>query len=175
MSAGILLLRLAVGLTLAAHGAQKLFGAFGGHGLEGTAQFLESLGFRPGRLHAWALGAGELVGGIMLATGLLTPLGAAAVIGVMAVAALVVHRPHGFFAENGGYEYPVTLALAAEAVAFTGPGRFSIDHLAGWHLAGPGWGLAAAAIAAIAAGVVLAGRAVANRSGDRGGAPAPAH
>src|SRR5207244_8770188 len=90
MSAGILLLRLAVGPTVAAHGAQKLFGAFGGHGLEGTAQFLESLGFRPGRLHAWALGAGELVGGIMLATGLLTPLGAAAVIGVMAVAALVV-------------------------------------------------------------------------------------
>src|SRR2546429_2164008 len=155
MSAGILLLRLAVGLTVAAHGAQKLFGAFGGHGLEGTAQFLESLGFRPGRLHAWALGAGELVGGIMLATGLLTPLGAAAVIGVMAVAALVVHRPQGFFAQNGGYEYPVTLALAAAAVAFTGPGRLSIHHLPGCHLAGPDSGLAAAANALIAAGAGL--------------------
>src|SRR2546429_9569862 len=105
MSAGILLLRLAVGLTVAAHGAQKLFGAFGGHGLEGTAQFLESLGFRPGRLHAWALGAAELVGGIMLAPGLLPPLAAAAV-GVMAGAAPALHRPRGLSAANRGDAVP---------------------------------------------------------------------
>ena len=175
MSAGILLLRLAIGMTVAAHGAQKLFGAFGGHGLVGTAQFLESLGFRPGRPHAWALGGAELVGGIMLAAGVLTPFAAAAVIGVMVVAALVVHRPQGFFAQNGGYEYPLALALASEAVAITGPGRFSLDQLFGWQLAGADWGVAAAAVAMIGAAVVLAGRAVTNRSGHRGGAPAPAH
>lgn len=175
MSAGILFLRLAIGLIVGAHGAQKLVGVFGGHGLEGTSRFLESLGFRPGRLHALMLGFAEFGGGVMLALGLLTPLAAAAVIGVMVVAALVVHRPQGFFAQNGGYEYPLALGLAAEAVAMTGPGRFSLDQVAGWHLAGADWGLAAAAIAIIAAGVVLGGRAVTNRSGRPGGAPAPAN
>ena len=92
MSVGILILRLAVGLTLAAHGAQKLFGWFGGYGIAGTGQFLEQLGFRPGRLHATQAGIVEVVGGLFLAVGLLTPAAAAAVVAVMLVAAATSTR-----------------------------------------------------------------------------------
>jgi hypothetical protein len=81
MDIGILILRVLVGLTVAAHGAQKLFGIFGGHGLSGTSEFLESLGFRPGRFHAYLLGIAELAGGTLLAIGLFTPVAAAAIIG----------------------------------------------------------------------------------------------
>src|SRR5438876_11448049 len=98
MSIGLLILRLVVGLSLAAHGAQKLFGWFGGHGIAGTGQFLEQLGFRPGRPHAVQAGLAELVGGLFLATGFLTPAAAAAVVAVMVVAAVSVHVKKGFFA-----------------------------------------------------------------------------
>src|SRR6185503_21161383 len=86
MSVGLLMLRLVVGLSLAAHGAQKLFGWFGGYGLTGTGQFLEQLGFRPGRLHAAQAGLAEFLGGLFLAAGFLTPLATAAVLAVMLVA-----------------------------------------------------------------------------------------
>src|SRR6266540_6067060 len=98
MNIGLLVLRLVVGLTLAAHGAQKLFGWFGGYGIAGTGQFLEQLGFRPGRLHAAQAGIVEVVGGLFLAAGLLTPAAAAAVVAVMLVAAVSVHVKNGFFA-----------------------------------------------------------------------------
>src|SRR5438093_4811227 len=96
MSIGLLILRLVVGVTLAAHGAQKLFGWFGGYGIAGTGQFLEQLGFRPGRLHAAQAGIAELLGGLFLATGLLTPAAAAAVVAVMVVAAVSAHLKNGF-------------------------------------------------------------------------------
>src|SRR5205823_7286177 len=116
-------------LTLAAHGAQKLFGAFGGHGLAATGGFFENvLGFRPGKIHAALAGLGELGGGLLLALGLLTPLGGAATVGVMTVAALAVHRQNGYFITEGGYEYTVILATAALALAFTGAGSISLDH-----------------------------------------------
>src|SRR5439155_1943196 len=98
MSIGLLILRLVVGLTLAAHGAQKLFGWFGGYGLAGTGQFLEQLGFRPGRIQAAQAGLAEFVGGLLLAAGFLTPVGAAAVAAVMLVASVSVHLKNGFFA-----------------------------------------------------------------------------
>src|SRR5262245_46950311 len=121
MSLGLLILRLAVGLTLAAHGAQKLFGWLGGYGLTGTGQFLEQLGFRPGRLYAAQAGLAELLGGLLLATGLLTPAASAALLAVMVVAAVTAHLRNGFFVQNGGYEYPLVLAVVAAALAFTGP------------------------------------------------------
>lgn len=143
MDIGLLLLRLAVGLTLAAHGAQKLFGWFGGPGLDATGQFFEMIGFRPGRRHALMAGLAETGGGLLLALGLLTPVAAALVFSVMLVAAVTVHIKKGFFAQNGGYEYTLVLGIAALTVAFTGPGLLSLDALVGYHLSGTFWGMAA--------------------------------
>src|SRR5689334_12582314 len=103
MDVGFLLLRTVVGLTLAAHGAQKLFGWFGGYGLRGTGQWMESIGFRPGWRYASLAALGEVGGGLLLALGLVTPVAAALVIAVMTVAVVTVHLSHGFFAGNGGY------------------------------------------------------------------------
>jgi putative oxidoreductase len=145
MSIGLLILRLVVGLTLAAHGAQKLFGWFGGYGVAGTGQFMEQLGFRPGRLHAAQAGLAELLGGLFLAAGFLTPAAAAALVAVMLVAAVSVHVKKGFFAHNGGYEYTLVLGGAALGLAFTGPGALSLDQALGISLSGETWGLAALA------------------------------
>ena len=98
MDFGLLVLRLVVGPVIAAHGAQKLFGWFGGYGIAGTGGFFESIGFRPGRLAAFAAGASEFIGGLLIALGLFGPLGPAAVLAVMVVAAVSVHWQHGLFA-----------------------------------------------------------------------------
>src|ERR1700679_830804 len=113
MNIGLLILRVVLGLTLASHGTQKLFGWFGGPGLTGTANFLASLGFPPGRRHALMAGFSELGGGLLLALGLLTPLGAVAAISVMVVAVLTVHIKNGFFATNGGFEFNLLVASSA--------------------------------------------------------------
>ena len=105
MDLALFVLRIVVGGLFAAHGAQKLFGSFGGHGIAGTGQFFESLGLRPGERHARLAGLGEFGGGLLLVLGLLTPLGAAAIIGVMVVAVLTVHGPKGWQITEGGYEY----------------------------------------------------------------------
>ena len=151
MEIGLLILRLVVGLTVAAHGVQKLFGWFGGYSLAGTGGFFEKLGFRPGKVHAFLAGAGEAGGGLLLALGLLTPLGATAVIVVMLVASVSVHSK-AFFASNGGFEYTLALAAAALALAFTGPGNLSLDAALGLQLAGGGWG-AGALVVGIAGGL----------------------
>src|SRR5215217_5487363 len=119
MDIGLLLLRLVIGLTLAAHGAQKLFGWFGGYGLTATGQFMEGLGFHPGRRHALMAGLVEFAGGLLLALGMATPIGAALVASVMVVAAATAHVKNGFFATSGGYEYNLVLGAAAIALAFT--------------------------------------------------------
>lgn len=173
MDAGLLILRLVVGLTMAAHGAQKLFGWFGGHGIRGTADFFESLGFRPGRVFAVIGGAAELGGGLSLAAGLLTPFGAAAVIGMMLAAIVSVHLANGFFVTNGGFEYPFVLAAAAAALAFTGPGAASADAALDWSLSGTGWGLFAVGLGAAAAAATLAARALAQRHSGVAGVAAP--
>ncbi|MEA2451904.1 MAG: putative oxidoreductase [Actinomycetota bacterium] len=157
MEIGLLLLRLVIGGTLAAHGAQKLFGWFGGFGIAGTGGWLESMGFRPGKLHAAITGLSEFGGGLLLALGLLTPLGAAAIAGVMLVAILTVHLPNGFIG-NGGYEFNTVLAIGAIALAFTGPGDISLDNAFGFNLDGGGYGLAAALAVLVASGFVLATR-----------------
>ncbi len=164
MSVGLLILRLVVGLTLAAHGAQKLFGWFGGYGIAGTGQFLEQLGFRPGRLHAAQAGIVEGVGGLLLAVGLLTPAAGAALVAVMLVAAVSVHIKGGFFAQGGGYEYTLVLGAAALALAFTGPGPISLDQALGISWSGVTWGLGALAAGVIGGAVPLVTRKMPGNS-----------
>lgn len=158
MDIGLLLLRLVLGLTMAAHGSQKIFGWFGGYGLAGTGGWMEGLGFRPGRVHAAAAGTAEFIGGLLIALGLFTPVGSALLITVMVVAIVTVHVPKGFFVTDGGYEYPLLISTVAAALAFAGPGAYSLDAVDGLQLAGwlPG-------VVAVVAGLVLAGGALATR------------
>lgn len=158
MSYGILLLRLVVGGTLFAHGVQKLFGWFGGHGLRGTASFFGSSGWRLPLAMAFLAGLGE-TSGLAFAFGLLTPLAALGIATVMLNAMFAVHWKNGFFNGNGGLEFPLTLATVAVGVAAIGPGRFSVDNLVGWadNISGLWWGVgvAAAAIAITAVNFVV--------------------
>jgi putative oxidoreductase len=152
MDIALLIARLVVGLTLAAHGAQKLFGWFGGYGLKGTGGFFEGLGFRPGVLFAAEAGLGELVGGLLTAAGLFAPFGPALLVVVMVVAIFAVHWEKGFFAQAGGLEYPLVIAASAVSLAFAGPGAYALDAELGTRVVSqPGrvWLL-------IAGGVVLA-------------------
>ena len=155
MNIGLLFLRLAVGLTLAAHGTQKLFGWFGGPGLSATGQFFTVLGFPPGRRHALMAALGETLGGVLLALGLATPAAVAVVVSVMLVAVVTVHLSKGFFAQNGGYEYAFVLAVAALTLAFTGPGSFSIDALIGLSRSGALWGTTALLAGLVGGGTAL--------------------
>jgi putative oxidoreductase len=155
MDVGLLIVRVVLGGIMAAHGAQKLFGWFGGHGISGTGGWLESMGFKPPRLHAAVNGLAEFGGGLSLALGLVTPFGATAVAGVMFVAIATVHWSNGFFNTGGGYEFNLLIVASAIALAFAGPGEISIDHLIGWTLAGSEWGIGALVISALAATLVL--------------------
>jgi putative oxidoreductase len=125
------MVRIVTGLLLIPHGAQKLFGWFGGYGLQATGQFFESsLGMSPGVLMAGLAGAVEFFGGIALVLGLLTRPAALAIAVLMAVA-LTVHIPNGFFWNNGGYEYPLMWGVLALAIALRGGGEFSLDRKLG--------------------------------------------
>jgi putative oxidoreductase len=159
MPEGLLVIRLAVGALLFMHGTQKLFGWFGGHGLQGTGGFFESIGHRPGRHMALAAGLSEAGGAVLIVLGFLTPLGAAIVMGTMIVAAVSVHAPHGLWAADGGYELPLTYGLVCAGLAFTGAGDWSVDSAAdlGWT---NGWGpgILAVLVALIASGLVLGRR-----------------
>ncbi|MCG7209491.1 DoxX family protein [Streptomyces arenae] len=154
---GLLLLRLGTGGVLAAHGAQKLLGWFGGGGIEGTGQFMESVGYAPGKQSAMAAGLAEAGGGTLLALGLATPAAGAAAAGAMAGAA-ALHMPNGFFAQEGGYEYAASLGLTAAGLAVTGPGRLSLDHAFG-HAFDRGWMVPAAlGVTAAVTAVVIGAR-----------------
>jgi putative oxidoreductase len=125
----MLLIRLGVGVTFAAHGAQKAFGWWGGPGLKGWWGAIASMGFRPVALFAGLSVLGELVGGLMLAAGILSPAAAAVLVAQSVVIILKVHWSHGFFNTKGGSEYPLLLAVAAVAVGVAGPGQISVDNL----------------------------------------------
>jgi len=131
MDVGLLVGRTVLGLLMAGHGAQKLFGWFGGYGLAGTGGFMESIGFRPGRFFAAAAATAELIGGLLTALGLLGPIGPALVVAVMIVASVAVHWRHGVFAQQNGVELPLLYATGAAALTLTGPGRYALDTLAG--------------------------------------------
>jgi putative oxidoreductase len=158
MSVGLLILRLVVGLTMAAHGAQKLFGWFGGYGLQGTGGFLEKLGFVPGRRNALLAGLAEFVGGLLLALGLATPLAAMLIVSVMFVAVATVHVKNGYFNSNQGFEYNLIIVAVSVSIAIIGAGAISLDAALGVHDAGPVWGLAALAAGVAGGAVRLAGR-----------------
>jgi putative oxidoreductase len=143
MKLGRTLLRLTVGGFFVGHGTQKLFGWFGGHGLDATAQGFEALGLRPGRRHAIAAGAAEAGGGALLAAGLATPLAASVLTATMLTAVNRVHAKNGPWATNGGYEYNVVLIAAVLALVDAGPGSLSLDEALGRERSGPAWALAA--------------------------------
>jgi putative oxidoreductase len=129
---GLLILRLVLGLTLAAHGFNKFFG---GGRIPGTARWFESIGMKPGKFHAAVAATTEVSAGLGLAAGLLTPIPAAGFVSLMLVAAWTVHRPNGFFIVKEGWEYNLVLAVSAVVVATIGPGRLSLD----WLIFGKNW------------------------------------
>ncbi|RIV07658.1 DoxX family protein [Priestia flexa] len=129
ISIGLLLIRLVIGLSFIAHGAQKLFGWFGGHGLKGTGGWFESIGMKPGARMALIAGLSELVGGALFAVGFLTPLAALMIAGTMFIAIIKVHGPNGYWATQNGYEYNLTLLVVAISIAIIGPGYYAIDAL----------------------------------------------
>jgi putative oxidoreductase len=129
---GLLILRLVLGVTLAAHGYNKFFG---GGRIPGTARWFESIGMKPGKFHATVAATTEMAAGLGLAAGLLTPIPAAGFVSLMLVAAWTVHRANGFFIVKEGWEYNLVLAVSAVAVATVGAGRFSLD----WLVFGKNW------------------------------------
>jgi putative oxidoreductase len=153
MNAGRVFARAVVGGLFAAHGTQKLFGWFGGPGLEGTSGMMESLELRPGRRNALAVSLAETGGGTLLVLGAFTPVAAAALTGSMVTAIRKVHFAKGFFNMNGGYEFNLALIAVLAALVDGGPGAPSVDSALGIEETGPVW--AVAAIAAGAAGSTL--------------------
>ena len=131
----LLVLRLVLGGVFVAHGAQKLFGSFGGPGIEGTAGFHEQLGIKPAKPMAVLAGLAEFVGGILMIASFLTPLAALALVSVMVVAILKVHLKNGFFAASGGYEFNLVLIAVATALFLAGSGAYGIDAALGilWY------------------------------------------
>jgi putative oxidoreductase len=150
---GTLAIRAMAGPLFVGHGTQKLFGWFGGHGLEGTGGFFESLGLRPGKRHAAAAGTAEALGGALLTLGAATPLAASMISGSMFTAIRKVHGPNGPWVTENGWEYTATVIAAMAAIVDHGPGPISIDARLFPNWKGPGWALAA--IGAAAAGSFL--------------------
>lgn len=158
MDIGLLIVRIVMGGLFVGHGAQKLFGWFGGGALPGTAAMMDSLGYRSGRTAAIMAGATEFGAGMLLVFGFLTAFAAAGVIGVMINAIIAVHLPKGAWNTNGGYEYPVVLASLATLLAFAGAGRYSLDSAAGTGMNGSFWGVWALALGLVAGFVMAATR-----------------
>jgi putative oxidoreductase len=151
MKIGRLLLRLVVGGFFVAHGTQKLFGWFGGHGLDATAGMFESLGLRPGKRHATAAGLAETTGGTGLLLGAATPLASSVLIATMLTAINRVHLKNGPWNVDQGYEYNAVLIAAAAALAETGPGSPSVDAALGIERSGAKWALLALVLGALGA------------------------
>ena len=162
MSIGRFLTRAVVGSLFIGHGTQKLYGWFGGPGLEGTSGMMESLDLRPARRNAVLAGTAETGGGALLLAGLGTPVASAALIGTMITAIRKVHLPNGPWAANGGYEYNVALVAVLVALAEDGPGPVSLDRLLGIERTGVRWGL-------LALGAGVAASTLTIELGRRGG------
>ena len=170
MDIGRTALRLVIGPLFVGHGTQKLFGWFGGQGLDATAGFFESkLGLKPGKRHATGAGAAEAVGGALLTLGALTPVAAGLVTGTMITAIRKVHLAKGPWATNGGYEYNLTLVAAMLALTEAGPGRPSVDAAVFPRLKGNGWALAQFAASAAGATLLTPERMNAEPAADEAG------
>jgi putative oxidoreductase len=156
MAYGLLFLRVVIGLTMFGHGSQKLLGWFEGPGLAGVRGWLGSMGFKLTALMALLVALAES-SGLLFALGLVTPLAALAIASAMVVAIGSVHVKNGFWAGKGGYEYNLTLAAVAVAVAATGPGRFSLDRAIGWddNLSGLWWGVGVLVVALASGAFIL--------------------
>jgi putative oxidoreductase len=154
MDLGRAMIRGVIGPLFIGHGTQKLFGWFGGHGIEATGGFFENLGLRPGKRHATAAGVAEAGGGLLLTLGAATPVAATAISTTMLTAVHKVHLSKGPWVTNGGYEYNLVLIAATLALVEVGPGRPSVDAKLFPNWKGTGW--AVAALAAAAAGSYLA-------------------
>ena len=166
MDLGRLLLRGVVGPLFVGHGTQKLFGWFGGHGIEGTGGFFDNLGLRPGKRHATAAGWAEAGGGALLTLGAFTPLASLLISSTMVTAIRKVHAPKGPWVTEGGYEYNLAIIAAAVAIADHGPGPISLDRALGIEKKGT-----LVALAALAAGI--AGPQLVKRLSAGGEEPAP--
>jgi putative oxidoreductase len=165
MDVGLLVIRGAVGALMAGHGAQKLLGRAGGGGLNRTGEMFDSIGLRPARAMAAIAGLGELLGGLLFAVGLLTPLAAALIIAVMGAAIVTVHWRSGLWNTQGGFEYNLVLMATAFAVAAIGPGAWSLDQALGVDADGVTWALLALAAGALGTAVALiAGRVQSHAS-----------
>ncbi|UGB28812.1 DoxX family protein [Metabacillus sp. B2-18] len=125
---GLLIIRVVIGFLFIGHGAQKLFGWFGGYGLKGTGGWFESIGMKPGMTMALFAGLAELFGGILFALGLLTPLAGIIIAGTMLMAIVKVHGQNGLWATSNGYEYNLSLLVVAIGIALIGAGRYSLDY-----------------------------------------------
>ncbi len=152
----LLLVRGVLGGLFVGHGAQKLFGWFGGHGPEGTGQFLENVGVRPGRRNAIAAGTAETIGGALMLAGFLMPVAGATLSSVMITAIRHVHRGKGPWVTEGGYEYNLVMLATIFAITEAGPGPISLDRRLGTERCGTGWAIAQ--LAAGAAGAELVDR-----------------
>ena len=171
MSFVLLVLRTLIGVLFIGHGAQKALGKLGGYGPDGTGQFFEGIGLRPGKPMALAAGGTEMAGGALLALGLATPVAAAGLTSVMSTATWTVHKTKGPWNESGGWEYPAVLTAAIATIVTAGPGTLSLDAARGRSQWGLGWAIAAlAGGVAGTAGVVAAGQS----GGSEGDAGAPA-
>ena len=137
VSLGLLIVRVVVGLTLAGHGAQKLFGWWGGSGMSGWIAVVTKLRIRPAAPWAWIAALSEFGGGLLFALGLLSPLGSLAIAGTMFVAIATVHWANGFWNTKRGYEFNLTILASVIALALAGPGTYSIDQALGLHMAEP--------------------------------------
>ncbi|MFF8594795.1 DoxX family protein [Streptomyces sp. NPDC015220] len=152
---GLLLIRLTFGLLMAGHGAQKLFGLFGGGGLAATGRAFEALGYRPGAVFAAIGGLSETLGGLGLAMGFLTPLAAAALIGMMINAMVTVTAAHGLWETDGGVEYSVCISAVALGIALIGPGRWAVDRFFRWASGGWAAGAFALGLGGVGAAITL--------------------
>jgi putative oxidoreductase len=169
MDIGRFAARAVIGGLFVGHGTQKLFGWFGGPGLEGTEQMMGALDMRPTRANALAAGISETVGGALVVLGAATPAASASLIGTMATAIHKVHRPHGPWAAQGGWEYNVVLIAALTALIDAGPGDVSVDAHFGRDEWGTTW-----AVGGLAVGLAASAAAVAlGRRGSSGESPSP--
>ncbi|MFE4956069.1 DoxX family protein [Streptomyces sp. NPDC056653] len=158
---GLLVMRAGLGVMLLIHGANKMLGP---GGLTGTARWFESVGLRPGWLHARLAAAFEIGSGLLMAVGFLFPAAGAGFVGLMLVAGLTDHRGKGFFVFKGGWEYVSLVGLMSAALVAVGPGAWSVDRANGWHLEGLAWAGCAVVVGAVAGLGLLAGSKAAGQT-----------